>query len=56
MNQVLLDAIKRGLGIEEQPVRRGNLDRYAGDSPSEFGPEWEERIKVFDQIDEELWR
>lgn len=33
--------------------RRSNLDKYAGDS--DFGPDWDKEMEVFDQIDPELW-
>jgi len=54
MNTVLVDALKRGLAVEEcKPVRKNNLDRYAGDS--DFGPEWDRHLETLNQIDEELW-
>ena len=54
MNQVLVEALRRGLGADAEPVRKSNLDRYAGDS--DFGPEWDEFLeKDLTQIDPELW-
>ena len=54
MNQVLAEALQRGLGADAEPVRRNNLDRFAGDS--DFGPEWDEFLeKDLKQIDENLW-
>ena len=54
MNQVLVDALRRGLGADAEPVRRTNLDRYAGDS--DFGPEWDAFLdKDLKQVDAELW-
>jgi hypothetical protein len=54
MNQVLVEALRRGLGADAEPVRKTNLDRYAGDS--DFGPEWDEFLeKDLKQIDPELW-
>jgi hypothetical protein len=54
MNQVLVEALRRGLGADAEPVRKSNLDRYAGDS--DFGPEWDEFLeKDLKQIDPELW-
>lgn len=54
MNQVLDDGRRRGLGADPAPIRKANLDRYAGDSS--FGPEWGEFLdKVLKQIDSELW-
>ena len=54
MNQVLVEALKRGLGADAEPLRKTNLDRFAGDS--EFGPEWDEFLeKDLKQVDPELW-
>jgi hypothetical protein len=54
MNQVLVEALRRGLGADAEPVRKTNLDRYAGDS--DFGPEWDEFLeKDLKQVDPELW-
>ncbi len=54
MNQVLAEALRRGLGVDAAPVRRNNLDKYAGDS--DFGPEWEEFLENdLKQVDESLW-
>ena len=54
MNQVLVEALQRGLGADAEPLRKTNLDRFAGDS--EFGPEWDEFLeKDLKQVDPELW-
>jgi hypothetical protein len=54
MNRVLVEALARGLGFGAEPVRKANLDRFAGDS--DFGPEWEAFLdRDLQQIDEELW-
>ncbi len=54
MNQVLADALRRGLGADVEPVRRNNLDKFAGDS--DFGPGWDDFLeKDLKQIDESLW-
>lgn len=54
MNQVLVDALRRGLGINAEPVRKNNLDAYAGDS--DFGPGWDAFLdKDLQQVDSELW-
>ncbi|MEQ1841049.1 MAG: hypothetical protein ABL994_11610 [Verrucomicrobiales bacterium] len=54
MNQVLVEALARGLGAEGEPLRKNNLDRFAGDS--DFGPGWDEFLeKDLKQIDPELW-
>jgi plasmid stability protein len=54
MNQVLVEALRRGLGAETEPVRKTNLDRYAGDS--DFDPEWDKFLeKDLKRLDPELW-
>ena len=54
MNQVLKEALRRGLGADAEPVRRNNLDKFGGDS--DFGPGWDEFLeKDLKQIDESLW-
>lgn len=54
MNQVPVDALRRGLGADAEPVGRTNLDPYAGDS--DFGPGWDEFLdKNLKQVDPELW-
>jgi hypothetical protein len=54
MNQVLAEALRRGLGLDSQPVRRSNLDKFAGDS--DFGSEWDDFLeKDLKQVDESLW-
>ncbi len=54
MNQVLVNALRRGLNADFEPIRKANLDRYAGDS--DFGPEWDEFLdKDLKKVDAELW-
>lgn len=54
MNQILVEALRRGLGADSEPVRKSNLDRYAGDS--DFGPEWDDFLdRDLKQIDPEPW-
>ena len=58
MNQVLVDAIGKGLGVKSEKKTNG-LEKFAGCMPFESEEErkqWEESMKVFDQIDEELWK
>lgn len=55
MNSVLVDALKKGLEVEGK-VRRNNLDRFAGDSPDDFGADWDKTMEVFEVIDEETWK
>ncbi len=53
MNEVLRQALRRGLGMEGERVRKMNLDRFAGDS--DFGEDWDEIMEEFNRIDEESW-
>ena len=55
LNQVLLEALARGLELRQERSRATNLDRYAGDS--DFGPDWDDFLdRELKQIDEELWK
>ena len=54
MNQVLVEALGRGLGMQGERARTTNLDRYAGDS--DFGAGWDEFLENdLKRIDEELY-
>ena len=54
MNQVLAEALRRGLGADVEPLRRTNLDKFAGGG--DFGPDWDEFLeKDLKQVDEILW-
>jgi len=54
LNQILVEALRRGLGVDSDPVWKTNLDRYAGDS--DFGPEWDEFLeRDLKRIDPKLW-
>ena len=52
MNTVLKEAVKNGLGIVDQKQTNG-LERFAGTCPDEFGEDWDKRMEVFNQIDED---
>lgn len=55
MNTVLVNALARGLEIDQKkPVRKNNLDKFAGDS--DFGPGWDKYLESLNEIDEELWK
>ena len=54
MNEVLLEAIRKGLGLGRETTN--GLERFAGSCPDQFGPDWDERMKVFEEVDEELWK
>ncbi len=58
MNQVLVDALARGLGVDGKKKSNG-LEKFAGCMPFESDEErlqWEESMKVFEQVDDELWK
>ena len=54
MNQVLVDALQRGLGVGGKKKSNG-LERFAGSMPEGFGPEFDEAMKDCSQIDAESW-
>lgn len=54
MNQVLLEALARGLNVGGERVPKSNLDRFAGDS--DFGADWDDYLdKDLLRTDSELW-
>lgn len=58
MNAVLKEAIGRGLGVTQDPETNG-LEKFAGCMPFESEEEreqWDDSMKVFEQIDEKLWK
>ena len=55
MNQVLVDALQRGLGVDA-PRKTNGLEKFAGDSPEGFGPEFEAAMKDCSRIDEDSWK
>ncbi len=58
MNQVLVDALQRGLGVAAQKQTNG-LESFAGSMPFESEAEriaWNEAMKDCERIDEELWK
>jgi len=55
MNQVLVDALQRGLGVAT-PKKTNGLEKFAGSCPEGFGPEFEEAMKDCSRIDEEAWQ
>lgn len=57
MNTILVEALEKGLGLDREaaPVRRNNLDKFAGDS--DFGPDWDEFLETdLKKVDESLWK
>lgn len=55
MNTVLLDALAKGLGVNDSP-RKNGLEKFAADSPEDFGEDWEETMEIFNTVDPELWK
>ncbi len=55
MNTVLLDALAKGLGVDDSQ-RKNGLEKFAADSPEDFGEDWEETMEIFNTVDPELWK
>jgi hypothetical protein len=58
MNQVLVDALARGLGVVAQKKTNG-LEVFAGSMPFESEAEritWDQAMQDCEQIDEESWK
>ncbi len=54
MNQLLREALTRGLNLKGERLPKSNLDRFAGDS--DFGADWDDYLdKGLHRIDPELW-
>ena len=54
LNAVLLEIIKRGIGLKDGPMEYHDLDELAGSWV--FDPEFDAAMKTFASIDEELWK
>lgn len=54
LNEVAIDALARGAGIENEPVRQRDLRFMAGTWVSD--PAFDEAIAAQDVVDDELWR
>jgi len=56
LNQTVVDLLRRALGVESaRPVRNG-LERFAGGWTEDELRDFERATKLFEQVDEELWR
>ncbi len=53
MNTVLVEALEKGLGLEE-PSRTNGLEKFAGDS--DFGPSWDAHLQELKEIDPADWK
>ncbi len=54
LNQVVLEAIARALGIPSEPARQRDLSDFAGTWSED--PEFDRAIEDQDRVDEDLWR
>ena len=54
LNEVALQALERGLGLSDQPVRYHDLDDLAGTWVDD--PEFDRALEEMDQVDPELWQ
>ena len=54
LNAVALEALERGLGLAEVPVRYHDLDDLAGTWVPD--PEFDRAVEEMDQVDPELWK
>jgi len=54
MNEVLVEALSRGLGIGDEPVEYHDLDDLAGTWVDD--PEFDAAIEAFEVVDEDLWK
>ena len=54
LNAVLLAALKRGIGVADEPAEYHDLDELAGSWVAD--PEFDDAMKAFESIDEELWK
>lgn len=56
MNKTVIDLLRRSLGLVPDAPYQNGLGRLAGDWSDADLREFEGNTKMFDQIDEELWR
>ena len=54
LNAVLLDVLKRGVGVADEPVEYHDLDELAGSWVAD--PDFDAAMEAFESIDEELWK
>ena len=54
LNAVLLDVLKRGVGVADEPVVYHDLDELAGTWVED--PDFDAAMEAFESIDEELWK
>lgn len=54
LNETLLEALRKGLGMSEQHTRYSDLDDLAGSWVHD--PEFDRAIEEMDRVDPELWK
>lgn len=54
LNQTVIDLLKQSLGVGRR--RSNGLARFGGDWIEEEYREFKEATKVFEEVDEEIWR
>jgi hypothetical protein len=54
LNQTALEAMQAGLGVVEAPKLNHDFDEFHGTWVED--PEFDEAMKYFDRIDEEMWK
>jgi plasmid stability protein len=54
LNCQVLETLKKGLGMQTEDVRHGDLDDLAGKWVHD--PEFDKAIEDMDKVDEELWK
>ena len=55
LNQTVIDALSRGLGIEDDGPRRNGLGRLAGTWTDADVREFDDSMTAFDRVNPEMW-
>jgi hypothetical protein len=55
MNQVLVDALQRGLGVGGE-LKTNGLEKFSGDSKDSLGPEWDTYLEELKVVNPEDWK
>jgi hypothetical protein len=54
LNSIVLDALRRGLGLTDPPQEFHDLDDLAGTWIND--PEFDHAMEMFESVDEDLWK
>ena len=54
MNEIVVEALKAGIGLSGSPVRHTDLDDLAGTWVND--PEFDRAIQEMNRVDPELWK